>query len=349
MMPDVTRWSEVELLGYENSLAAQESLSSPRQEAYLDAYRVAAMRAIDEGLGTQWLRDEEHRLRHMTVPDLIDYSTRGTGSSVSGPEASGLLAGDLDLALAYGEALLDDVAVRYPGVGLSGDGEPQVETVEASDGDEVATIARGLLLAAAFDVFLERALEAEGELAEARHSVGAACSYDFVSIVDRDGHVHRGVCAVIDDGDGGRLTLDLDFPAVLDVVRSGGQRPLGDRVRVAGYAVAFLGDAGCLLCLGEALRGDIVGLLGEAVRLLRSLVREARKEQSPDACGSADDIDDEARIDAAHGFSRVKGDGTQGGEPWRPPVDGAGKSTEEASVGSVGIDRRALPAGRCSR
>ena len=161
--------------------------------------------------------------------------------------------------------------------------------------------------------------------------------------------MHRGVCAVIDDGDGGRLTLDLNFPAVLDVVRSGGQRPLGDRVRVAGYAVALLGDAGCLLCLGEALRGDIVGLLGEAVRLLRSLVREARKEQSPDACGSADDIDDEARIDAAHGFSRVKGDGTQGGEPWRPPVDGSGKSTEEASVGSVGIDRRALPAGRCSR
>ena len=341
-MPDVTRWSEEELLGYENSLAAQESLSSPRQEAYLDAYRVAAMGAIDEGLGTQWLRDEEHRLRHMTVPDLIDYSTRGTGSSVSGPEASGLLAGDLDLALAYGEALLDDVAVRYPGVGLSGDGEPQVETIEASDGDEVATVARGLLLAAAFDVFLERALEAEGELAEARHSVGAACSYDFVSIVDRDGHVHRGVCAVIDDGDGGRLTLDLDFPAVLDVVRSDGQRPLGDRVRVAGYAVALLGDAGCLLCLGEALRGDIVGLLGEAVRLLRSLVREARKDQPPDAGGSAEDIDDETRIDAAHGSSQVKDDSAQSGDSGRPPSDSGGKSIDEVSVGTVGTDHQGL-------
>ena len=51
--------------------------------------------------------------------DLIDYSTRGMGSSVLGPEASGRLAGDLDLALAYGEALLEDVAVRHPGVGLS--------------------------------------------------------------------------------------------------------------------------------------------------------------------------------------------------------------------------------------
>jgi len=281
--------------------------------------------------------------------DLIDYSTRGTGSSVLGPEASGRLAGDLDLALAYGEALLEDVAVRHPGVGLSSDGKPQVETVEASDGDEVATVARGLVLAAAFDVFLERALEAEGELAEAGHSVGAACRYDFVSVVDADGHVRRNVCAVIDDGDGGRFTLDLDFPAVLDVVRSGGQRPLSDRVRVASYAVALLGDAVCLLGLGKTLRSDVVGLLGEAVRLLRSLVREARKEQSPDASGSADDIDDEARIDAAHGFSRVKGDGAQGGEPWRPPVDGAGKSTEEASDGSVGIDRRALPAGRCPR
>ena len=281
--------------------------------------------------------------------DLIDYSTRGMGSSVLGPEASGRLAGDLDLALAYGEALLEDVAVRHPGVGLSSDGEPQAETVEASDGDEVATVVRGLVLAAAFDVFLERALEAEGELAESGHSVGAACRYDFVSVVDADGHVRRSVCAVIDDGDGGRLTLDLDFPAVLDVVRSGGQRPLSDRVRVASYAVALLGDAVCLLGLGKTLRSDVVGLLGEAVRLLRSLVREARKEQSPDASGSADDIDDEARIDAAHGFSRVKGDGAQGGEPWRPPVDGAGKSTEEASDGSVGIDRRALPAGRCSR
>ena len=86
--------------------------------------------------------------------DLIDYSTRGMGSSVLGPEASGRLAGDLDLALAYGEALLEDVAVRHPGVGLSSDGEPQAETVEASDGDEVATVVRGLVLAAAFDVFL---------------------------------------------------------------------------------------------------------------------------------------------------------------------------------------------------
>lgn len=342
MMPDVTGWSEEEILDYENGLAAQESLSSPRQEAYLDAYRVAAMRAIDEGLGSQWLRDEEHRLRHMTVPCLIDYSTHGMESSVSGPELSASSSGGLDLALAYGEALLDDVAVRYPGVGLSGDGEPQVEVVVASDADEAVTDDDGLVLAAAFDVFLERALETEGELAETGHSVGAACSYDFVSIVDRDGHVHRGVCAVIDDGDSGRLTLDLDFPAVLDVVRSGGQRPLGDRVRVAGYAVALLGDAGCLLCLGEALRGDIVGLLGEAVRLLRSLVREARKEQSPDAGSSADDIDDETRIDAAHGFSRVKDDSAQSGDSGRPPTDSGGKSIDEVSVGSVGTDHQGL-------
>lgn len=342
MMPDVTGWSEEELLDHENGLAAQESLSSPRQEAYLDAYRVAAMRAIDEGLGTQWLRDEERRLRHMTVPCLIDYSTRGTGSSVSGPEASGLPAGDLDLALAYGEALLDDVAVRHPGVGLSGDGESQVEVVVASDTDEVATDEGGLVLAAAFDVFLERALETEGELAETGHSVGAACRYDFVSVVDGDGHVHRGMCAVIDDGDGGRLTLDLDFPAVLDVVRSGGQRPLGDRVRVAGYAVALLGDAVCLLGLGEALRGDIVGLLGEAVRLLCSLVRQARKDQSPDTGGSADDIDDEARIDAAHGFSQVKDDSAQSGDSGWPPTDSGGKSIDEVSAGSVGTGHQGL-------
>ena len=103
-MPDVTGWSEEELLDYENGLAAQEFLSSPRQqEAYLDAYRVAAMRAIDEGLGTQWLRDEERRLRHMTVPCLVGYSTHGTGSSVSGPEMSASSSDGLDLALAYGK------------------------------------------------------------------------------------------------------------------------------------------------------------------------------------------------------------------------------------------------------
>ena len=82
MMPDVTGWSEEEILDYENGLAAQESLSSPRQEAYLDAYRVAAMRAIDEGLGSQWLRDEEHRLRHMTVPCLINYGLLGVFRTV---------------------------------------------------------------------------------------------------------------------------------------------------------------------------------------------------------------------------------------------------------------------------
>lgn len=52
-MPDVTGWSEEEILDYENGLAAQESPSSPRQEVYLDACRVAAMRSIDEGFGTQ--------------------------------------------------------------------------------------------------------------------------------------------------------------------------------------------------------------------------------------------------------------------------------------------------------
>ena len=57
-MSDVTGRSEEEIFDYENGLAAQESLSSPWQDTYLDAYRVAAMRAIDEGLGSQWLRDE---------------------------------------------------------------------------------------------------------------------------------------------------------------------------------------------------------------------------------------------------------------------------------------------------
>ena len=75
-MPDVTGWSEEELLDHENGLAAQESLSSPRQEAYLDAYRVAAMRAIDEGLGTQWLRDEERRLRSLNLAELTAYSAQ---------------------------------------------------------------------------------------------------------------------------------------------------------------------------------------------------------------------------------------------------------------------------------
>ena len=76
MMPDVTGWSEEELLDHENGLAAQESLSSPRQEAYLDAYRVAAMRAIDEGLGSQWLRDEERRLRSLDLAELNTYSAQ---------------------------------------------------------------------------------------------------------------------------------------------------------------------------------------------------------------------------------------------------------------------------------
>lgn len=72
-MPDVTGWSEEEILDYENGLAAQESPSSPRQEVYLDACRVAAMRSIDEGFGTQWLRDEERKLRSLYLAELTTY------------------------------------------------------------------------------------------------------------------------------------------------------------------------------------------------------------------------------------------------------------------------------------
>ena len=71
-MPDVTGWSEEEILDYENGLAAQESPSSPRQEVYLDACRVAAMRSIDEGFGTQWLKDEERKLRSLYLAERLD-------------------------------------------------------------------------------------------------------------------------------------------------------------------------------------------------------------------------------------------------------------------------------------
>ena len=92
MMPDMTGWSEEEILDYENGLAAQESLSSPRQEAYLDAYRVAAMRAIDEGLGTQWLRDEERRLRSLNLAELTAYSAQECDAAGTvGTDQQGLL------------------------------------------------------------------------------------------------------------------------------------------------------------------------------------------------------------------------------------------------------------------
>ncbi|WP_454926356.1 hypothetical protein [Actinomyces oris] len=75
-MPDVTGWPEEEILDYENGLAVQESPSSPLREAYLDAYRIAAIRSIDEGLGTQWLRDEERKLRSLYLAELTAYSAQ---------------------------------------------------------------------------------------------------------------------------------------------------------------------------------------------------------------------------------------------------------------------------------
>lgn len=75
-MPDVTGWSEDEFLNYEDALAAEEALSAPGQDAYLDAYHVAVMRAIDEGLGSQWLRDEERRLRSLDLEGLVTYAAQ---------------------------------------------------------------------------------------------------------------------------------------------------------------------------------------------------------------------------------------------------------------------------------
>ena len=234
---------------------------------------------------------------------------------------------DLDLALAHGEALLDDVAVRHPGLGVCGDGQAQAESVGASDDAGAAADEDGWALARVFEVLLERAVEVERDLAEDGHRLGSGCRYDFMTVGDDDGHVRRRMSAVVDDADGGRIAFCLDSPGVLDVVRGGRQRPLGDRVRVAGYVVAILGDAVCLLGLGETLRRKVVGHLGVAVCLLRALVRQARQQQAADADARGDGVHDQGQ--RVHSDSSpVGGGGATGGDP-APSGNGAWEPTGE--------------------
>ena len=50
------------------------------------------MRAIDEGLGTQWLRDEERRLRSLNLAELTAYSAQECDAAGTvGTDQQGLL------------------------------------------------------------------------------------------------------------------------------------------------------------------------------------------------------------------------------------------------------------------
>lgn len=225
---------------------------------------------------------------------------------------------DLDLALAHGEGLLGDVAVRYPGLGPGGDGGAQPELVAAGDDDDAGV--GGVELPGSFvggpglfDLLLKRSLQVEEDLAERGAVLGLDRRYDVAATIDDDGHLIRRVCAVIDE-DCSTVLVDLETPAVVDRVQLRVERPLCDRVRVACYLVALYSDAVCLLGLGDAVRGKVVGGLGRAVGLLRALVRQARQQQAADADARGDGVHDQGQ--RVHSDSSpVGGDGAMGGDP----------------------------------
>lgn len=317
-MPDVTGWSEDELLDYENGLAAQEFLSSPRQEAYLDAYRVAAMRAIDEGLGSQWLRDEERRLRNLDLEELVAYAAEGQVDD-------DVVHAESDLTSDYREDLLSD------------------ETLAAL---AARGIARRNVLFAAHWPSPEWMCGSEPPEAGAPRSVD-----DFVRGARAmvSGHVNQLTVHVKED-----LSefYDVAFYLRGDCGDGGGE----DGVVLPGES------GGC--GNGERSALDAIGSVDDvaehevaplSVVTVEDVMNGGAQERVVGAPVGADACDAHGQSGAAgrerggvevrHSVSSSVGSGS----PDAAAGSGAGNPTEEASVGSVGIDRRALLAGRCSR
>lgn len=138
----------------------------------------------------------------------------------------------------------------------------------------------------------------ERDLLESGKKIDVPVGDGLVFVADDDMHVSCVECAVVDDGQGGRLCIQPSGPLVDGLVRAGVERPLGDQVRV----FACLVRLGCKL-VGR--HGGFSGFLGGAVGRLRELVALMRLEQGDDAgdaAGRAHGTDDQVEdFDSVHG------------------------------------------------
>lgn len=138
-----------------------------------------------------------------------------------------------------------------------------------------------------FEVLRDRAIQVETDLAERRHIYRTGLSYGMATYIDNDGHLASGVSAIIDDN-AATVILNLEDPAVQDIVLGGAQRPLRDQIRVTSELVRLYRDAVCLLGLPDGLRGNVIRGFRESVAVLGDLVRDGGPPQGRNAGDSTD-------------------------------------------------------------
>lgn len=133
-----------------------------------------------------------------------------------------------------------------------------------------------------FGYLLAKELDFERILVETGYAVDSCVEQGLVFVADDDKHVACRVGAIVDDYECRRFLIELEPPVVGSLVSGGGQRPLADRIRVATYLVRLGSKIVCRIGNRAGFFGDPVGFLSEGVRVLRSLVRLARLEESND-------------------------------------------------------------------
>ena len=199
---------------------------------------------------------------------------------------SGLVVEPFDGAVspyAVGQAVLDRVRTLHPDLAGPADGGPDEgghrrRPGTSLEGGTDGGARRDGLIPHVFEVLRDHARQVEAQLLEPGYMVALERGVDLTARVDDDGDVLCHVCAVIDD-DGAPLIIDLELPVVAQVIGGGGQRPLADRVRVAGELVCFYSQAIRFVGGGDRGGSGLVRGFGEAVGVLGDLLALAREHR----------------------------------------------------------------------
>lgn len=183
-----------------------------------------------------------------------------------------------DVTLALGQALLDLAVASCPelrGICDMDDDPAHADTQIRETGSAIDIVDNPLV----FDYLLREQITFERNFTECGYMVDVPLSNGLIFVTDVDGHVRCFIGAIIDNENGGSLTIEFNPPLVDRLVCGDPQHSLTDRIRVCTYLVRLSCQVVGILSDPLRVSGDPIGFLRNAIRILSELIRTARLEQ----------------------------------------------------------------------